>query len=143
MAAELKSSYPEFIHAGARTGTDLARYYASADMFVFPSLSETFGNVITEAMASGLVTVSFNYAATLQNVKHGVNGFAATYGDEDGFLKTTEEALSHSADWAIRDAAVNTAAGLSWDAIVALFEHELRTAAAPTVFLSAPLEPAS
>lgn len=143
MAAELKSSYPEFIHAGARTGTDLARYYASADLFIFPSLSETFGNVITEAMASGLVTVSFNYAATLQNVKHGVNGFAATYGEEDSFLRTVNEALEHSHHSAIRNAAVSTAAGLSWDAIIAQFEHELRTAAAPFIFLSAPLEPSA
>lgn len=140
MAAELKSSYPEFIHAGARTGEDLARHYASADLFVFPSMSETFGNVITEAMASGLVTVSYNYAATLQNVKHGINGFAATYGDEAHFLQTVNEALTHWNDDVLRASAVHTASGLSWTSIVSQFAQELKDAAAPSVFLSAPLE---
>jgi glycosyltransferase involved in cell wall biosynthesis len=42
----LKDQYPEFIYAGARTGADLGRHFASADVFVFPSLTETFGNVI-------------------------------------------------------------------------------------------------
>lgn len=47
------------IFAGYRHGEELARIYASADLFVFPSLTETFGNVILEAMASGLPAIGF------------------------------------------------------------------------------------
>ena len=51
------------VFAGVRRGDDLAAHYASADLFLFPSLTETFGNVTPEAMASGLAVVAFDYAA--------------------------------------------------------------------------------
>ncbi|WP_172683198.1 glycosyltransferase [Verrucomicrobium spinosum] len=124
-AAWLKQRHPEFIHAGARTGEDLARHYASADLFVFPSLSETFGNVLTEALASRLVTVSYDYAAARQVVRHGVNGFVAPEKDEAAFLAATELALQHWNDGALRTAAHATALRLSWNAIIEQFEQEL------------------
>ena len=43
-----------------QTGEQLSNYYASGDLFIFPSLTETFGNVIAEAMASALVPVAFD-----------------------------------------------------------------------------------
>ncbi|HEX4986912.1 MAG TPA: glycosyltransferase family 1 protein [Burkholderiales bacterium] len=49
---------PGVVFAGSRTGEDLAAHYASADVFLFPSVTETFGNVTLEAMASGLATAS-------------------------------------------------------------------------------------
>lgn len=52
--AELQARWPQAIFAGQRKGEDLAAHYASGDLFLFPSLTETFGNVTTEAMASGL-----------------------------------------------------------------------------------------
>ena len=131
-AAWLRDQHPEFIHAGARTGTDLARHYASADLFIFPSLTETFGNVLTEALASGLVTVSHDYAAARQHVKHGLNGFVAGVGDENAFLTATALALPRWNSPDLRTAARSTAAGLSWNAIIDQFEHELAgTAATP------------
>jgi glycosyltransferase involved in cell wall biosynthesis len=54
----------------------LGRHYASADIYVHASLTETFGNVLTEAMASGLAVASFDYAAARQFVRHGENGLA-------------------------------------------------------------------
>ena len=57
-----------------RTGTDLAAHYASADVFLFPSETETFGNVMLEAMASGLVVVAYDYAAARIHVAHGESG---------------------------------------------------------------------
>ena len=126
----LRETYPQFVHAGLRTGEDLARHYASADLFVFPSLSETFGNVLIEALASGLVTVSFDYAAARQVVRQGENGFVAAFGDEDAYLRVTSEALQHWNDATLRQAARDAARTLSWSAIVDLFEHELKQAAA-------------
>jgi glycosyltransferase involved in cell wall biosynthesis len=124
-AAWLREQYPGFVFAGARIGDDLARHYASADLFIFPSLSETFGNVLTEALASGLVTVSYDYAAAKQHVQHRENGFVATPEDEAGFLDAAREALEHWRDATLRDAAFATAQKLSWSSIVEQFEREL------------------
>lgn len=55
----LKERYPETHFLGAMEGEELARAYAGADVFVFPSLTDTFGNVILEALASGLPVAAF------------------------------------------------------------------------------------
>jgi glycosyltransferase involved in cell wall biosynthesis len=64
--ARLQQRCPDAVFAGVRRGEDLAMHYASADVFVFPSLTETFGNVVPEAMASGLAVVGHQYAAAAQ-----------------------------------------------------------------------------
>lgn len=61
--SKLEKQHPDFIFSGMQQGEDLARHYASGDLFIFPSITETFGSVVTEALASGLVTVAFDYAA--------------------------------------------------------------------------------
>ncbi len=127
-AASLKADYPQFVHAGARTGHDLARHYASADLFVFPSLSETFGNVLVEALASGLVTVSFDYAAARQVVQNRLNGFVAPVDDERAYLEAAALAALHWSDTALRNAALEAAKLLSWDTIIEQFERELQSA---------------
>jgi glycosyltransferase involved in cell wall biosynthesis len=121
----LRAEFPQFIHAGFRTGDDLARHYASADLFVFPSLTETFGNVLTEALACGLVTVSFDYAAAQQLVRDGVNGFTAPVGEEAFFISKVDAALDRWNNTGMRRAAARTVEKLSWNAIVEQFEHEL------------------
>jgi glycosyltransferase involved in cell wall biosynthesis len=63
------------IFTGYKQGEELARHYASADLFVFPSLTETFGNVILEAMSSGLPVVSFKVQGPQDVVKEGLTGF--------------------------------------------------------------------
>jgi glycosyltransferase involved in cell wall biosynthesis len=57
--AKLLHSYPEAVFTGPRHGEDLARAYASADVFVFPSLTDTFGLVLLEALASGVPVAAF------------------------------------------------------------------------------------
>lgn len=76
-APRLRAERPDLLFAGTRTGIDLARHYASADVFLFPSLTETFGNVVLEAMASGLAVVAFDEAAAHQHVRSGESGLLA------------------------------------------------------------------
>ncbi|HMB78228.1 MAG TPA: glycosyltransferase, partial [Kiloniellaceae bacterium] len=57
--ATMRKAHPEVTFVGARHGEDLARHYAGADVFVFPSLTDTFGLVLLEAMASGLPVAAF------------------------------------------------------------------------------------
>lgn len=84
--AELEKQYPHVIFAGMQTGEALARHYASGDIFLYPSLTETYGNVTVEAMASGLATLAFDYAAAQQHIKHDVNGLLASFADSDAFI---------------------------------------------------------
>lgn len=126
----LKRAHPEFHYAGMRRGAELAAHYASGDVFLFASVTETFGNVVTEALASGLVAVAYDYAATREHVQDGVNGFAAEPGGAAGMLAAVERAVAARGRWAeIRRAARVTAERLTWEAVVARFEADVRTAA--------------
>src|SRR5262245_52180320 len=71
---DLQARLPNAVFAGIRTGVDLAAHYASGDLFLFPSLTETYGNVTLEAMASGLAVVAFDYAAAGELIESGVKG---------------------------------------------------------------------
>jgi len=57
---ELESKYPDAHFLGVKTGKDLAEYYRSADVFVFPSRTDTFGMVLIEALASGIPVAAYN-----------------------------------------------------------------------------------
>ncbi|HXR63517.1 MAG TPA: glycosyltransferase family 1 protein [Rudaea sp.] len=83
--AALAARNPDFVFAGVRRGEDLARHYASADLFVFPSLTETFGNVTLEALASGVPTVAFDYGAAREHLTDAC-GRRVAVGDEDAFV---------------------------------------------------------
>ncbi|MEM6792833.1 MAG: glycosyltransferase family 1 protein, partial [Acidobacteriota bacterium] len=77
------------LFCGVRRGEDLARHYASADVMLSPSSTETFGNVVLEAMASGLPVLCFDYAAGRQVITPRRNGFLAAFGDDRAFLEET------------------------------------------------------
>ena len=81
----IERRYPEAICAGMRHGEDLAAHYASADLFLFPSLTETYGNVVLEALASGLPVVAYRQAAAAELIRHGINGMLADPGARDQF----------------------------------------------------------
>lgn len=123
---KLQRKWPEVIFAGMRFDEDLARYYASADLFLFGSTSETFGNVVLEALASGLVVLTYDYAAGSQFVESGRNGFLAPTGDEEAFLALATELVGRQNEWkAIREAARATAEAHPWSMTIDRFEFLL------------------
>jgi len=83
---QLASRHPDYIFCGTRRGDDLARHYASGDIFLFPSKTDTFGNVVTEAMASGLGVVAFDDAAASEHIRQEVNGMKAPLQDDEAFV---------------------------------------------------------
>lgn len=85
--ARLQSDNPDLIFTGLQRGIDLAAHFASGDLFLFPSQSETFGNVTLEAMASGVATVAYNYGAAREHLVDGEHGAAVPMGNSDEFLR--------------------------------------------------------
>lgn len=77
---------PDFVFCGMQRGAALAKHIASGDLFVFPSRSETFGNVVLEAMASGVPTVAFDYGAAREHLRHGKHGLQVGSDDDAGFI---------------------------------------------------------
>ncbi|MDJ0741668.1 MAG: glycosyltransferase family 1 protein [Gammaproteobacteria bacterium] len=77
LTGSLRRVHADAIFVGAKTGSALAEHYASGDMFLFPSKTETFGNVTLEAMASGLAVVSYDLAAAHELIRPGHNGLLA------------------------------------------------------------------
>lgn len=131
MRAELAARAPEAVFAGQRSGDDLAAHYAGLDLFLFPSLTETFGNVTTEAMASGCAVVAFDSAAAGELIRTGVNGWLAGAGREADFVAAARVAAGDAqARRAVADAARATARRLDWGDITARFEGVLEGAIA-------------
>jgi len=79
---KLAHENPDFIFCGVQRGDALARHFASGDLFLFPSRSETFGNVTLEAMASGVATVAFDYGAAREYLRTDDNGIAVNEDSE-------------------------------------------------------------
>ena len=114
-----------FLPANAK-GEELAACYASGDVFLFPSLTETFGNVTMEALASGLVVVAYRSAAAAVHVRQGVNGLLAPPGDAARFIDLACRAAEGlRALQVMRVLARRTAQAASWDAILPGFEEKL------------------
>lgn len=123
--AALERDNPDFIFCGTRRGGDLARHFASADLFLFPSRTETFGNVTLESMASGIATVAFDSGAAREHLVDGVHG-ACVNGDEE-FIKATVRIGCHGAlRRAMGTRAREAVAGLHPDRVAAEFDALLR-----------------
>ena len=126
--ASLAGRNPDVVFAGTRSGEDLATHYASADVFLFPSLTETFGNVTLEAMASGLAVVAYEYAGARQCMVHEESGLLAPFGDPNAFLGMAAGLMEDSARMArLRLCARAAAERMGWESVVDRFERVLRS----------------
>lgn len=79
----MQRQLPNAHFTGYLFGRDLSEWYASSDVFVFPSTTETFGNVILEAFASGLPVVTVDKGGVADLVTSGINGFVARSKDPE------------------------------------------------------------
>lgn len=128
--SHLARSYPDVVLAAAQPPAELARFYASADCFLFPSLSETYGNVCAEAMASGLPVLAFSYAAPAKLIRDGVNGYLVPFSDNTAFIERAcaivrdREQLRR-----IGTTARDTTLALAWDTVVDRFASYLTAVA--------------
>ena len=111
--AALAAQHPDVVFAGTLRGEALSAHFASADLFCFPSLSETFGNVTLEAMASGLPTVAFDYGAAREHLRDGLHGASVPFGDESAFLARFIETARSSQRMAMGAAARQAVEGLA------------------------------
>lgn len=118
MLADLTARYPEVVFTGKMLGEDLAACYASADVFVFPSLTDTFGIVLLEAMASGLAIAGFPVTGPIDLVVPGRTGVLDT-----DLRKACLGALELDRT-AIRDHATQ----FSWPTAARLFISNIETA---------------
>lgn len=122
----LEAGHPECHFPGFIPRHELARHYASADIYVHASLTETFGNVLTEAMASGLAVAGFDYAAARQFVRSGENGLSVPCGQPDALIAA---AANLARDEALRERlrlrAPASLASQSWEHVITHFEHDL------------------
>ncbi len=130
----LQRAHPNVVFTGFVARAELARHYASADIYIHASRTETFGNVLTEAMASGLAVAGFDYAAARQFVRHGQNGLVVPFDQPEALINAavllaTDELLRMQ----LRSAARAAVEAQSWDQVIAQFERDLAQAAGQSV----------
>jgi glycosyltransferase involved in cell wall biosynthesis len=116
----LKARYPSVHFLGHRPNNELARIYASADIFVFPSLTDTFGNVIVEALASGTPVAGFPVTGPIDVVGDGIGGVVA-----ENLREAALAALEID-----RAAARERAMRYTWTACAEMFIDNIRAARA-------------
>ena len=122
----LEASLPEAIFCGVQSGEALAMHYASGDVFLFPSLTETFGNVVLEALAAGLGVVAYDEAAAGLHIRHGYNGVLAMPGDEHAWIEAACWLLEEPETLrTIRLNARRHASRHGWPDIIEQFEGQL------------------
>lgn len=129
--AGLAAHHPDIIFAGIRRGEDLARHYASGDLFLFPSLTETFGNVTLESLASGVPVIAFDYGAAHEHIHDPLAGARAPMADGDAFTAAAVDVAAcmqrciESGNRSVRDAARNAVSMLNPTSVATHFAELL------------------
>lgn len=119
----IQNDHPDLCFSGVHRGEQLAKHYASADVFLFPSETETFGNVTLEAMSSGLAVIAYNYAAAKTHITHDETGVLVPYNDPRAFVAAAIQlARAPQRLSMIRRQAREYAAKLGWLHVVQQFE---------------------
>src|SRR5919108_5231033 len=119
----LQSKHPDLVFCGVQTGKKLAEHYASADVFLFPSETETFGNVTLEAMASGLAVVAYDYAAAGMHIASGETGVLVPCGASKAFVDAAADlAQAPQSHRKMRQQARAYARSIDWPHVVEKFE---------------------
>ena len=125
--AALQAQQAGIIFAGMQSGEALAAHYASGDIFLFPSTTETFGNVTVEALASGLAVVAYDYAAAAEHIRNGKNGLLAPFDNTREFVNLAVRlACNPSRRIALGEAARVSAEKIDWETVHDAFEAALR-----------------
>lgn len=120
----LSEEFPEAVFTGVKTGQALSECFASADLFLMPSQTETFGLVTLEAMASGLPVVAYDMAAAREFVRTGVDGSLASDETDEAFTDALRVALRFDSTLMGLDAR-SQAEQLSWDMVARQFERRV------------------
>jgi len=131
MLADCQRMQPEAVFTGFYTGPNLARHYASGDIYLHPSFTETFGNVVTEALASGLAVSAFDYAAAHEFITSGENGLLAPVAGEAEFIANSVRLAQYRAlRQRLALAAPRATSTRSWERVVDKFATDLGEAIA-------------
>ncbi|WP_036131748.1 glycosyltransferase family 4 protein [Marinobacter nitratireducens] len=121
---QLIEKHPDYMFCGTQRGEDLARHYASGDIFLFPSKTDTFGNVVLEAMASGLAIVAYDDAAASEHLRHEENGMKAPLNHDEAFVDSALRLADQPTLLGrIRAQARLDALELSWNSQIEQFEQ--------------------
>jgi glycosyltransferase involved in cell wall biosynthesis len=91
---ELKRKVPQGIFTGVLHGEELGQAYASADLFVFPSTTDTYGNVVVEAMASGLPVVVSNQGGPAELLRDPMDGERVVTGDLTSWVASIQRLIA-------------------------------------------------
>ncbi|WP_166269142.1 glycosyltransferase family 4 protein [Marinobacter caseinilyticus] len=124
LQVRLAERHPDTIFCGVQHGEALARHFASGDLFLFPSKTDTFGNVVTEAMASGLAVVAYDDGAASEHIRHEENGMKSALTNDTGYIDSALKLMDQPTLMSrIRAQARLDALDLNWTLQIEQFEQ--------------------
>ncbi|MFD1774059.1 glycosyltransferase family 4 protein [Paenibacillus rhizophilus] len=125
---------PNAIFTGSRRGDELAAIYASADVFIFPSGTETFGNVLLEAMASGLPVICTDSGGVTDFTENHQNALVCKYGSVPELTRAIVKMLNPHNRTILGARALETAKSRGWDAVFDRLMLQYIYAANPEIY---------
>ncbi len=113
---------PNAFFLGKQDHQQLSKLYASADIFIFPSISETYGNVVIEAMASGLPCIIANGGGSASLVEHGKTGFRCNTNNPKEYMYFVQKILSTpSLHQELKEEGVKYVKSLDWNELASRY----------------------